>query len=155
MKSTMGSSMPPCCQPAWSSTGNKSALNRLRGCSQRPESLHQLEQTNWIKSSTGQLNSTRRSQYLHGSGNLEFLPKIVNASSSSPWPITATKQIQGAAKKQTWMSSGSAPGKPAALRQRLVFSIRLTPRQRPQVSGKEQRLYSIEMFPRLLLGRGS
>ena len=155
MKSTMGSSMPPCCQPAWSSTGNKSALNRLRGCSQRPESLHRLEQANWIKSSTGQFNSTRRSQYLHGSGNLEFLPKIVNASSSSPWPITATKQIQGAAKKQTWMSSGSASGKPAALRQRLVFSIRLTPRQRPQVSGKEQRLYSIEMFPRLLLGRGS
>lgn len=155
MKSTMGPSMPPCCQPAWSSTGNKSALNRLRGWPQRPESLHRLEQANWIKSSTGQLNSTRRSQYLHGSGNLEFLPKIVNASSSSPWPITATKQIQGAAIKQTWMSSGSAPGKPAALRQRLVFSIRLTPLQRPQVSGKEQRLYSIEMSPRLLLGRGS
>ena len=70
MKFTMGPSMPPCCQPAWSSTGNKSALNRLRGWPQRPESLHRLERANWIKSSTGQLNSTRRSQYLHGSGNI-------------------------------------------------------------------------------------
>ena len=155
MKFTMGPSMPPCCRPAWSSTGNRSALNRLRGWPRRPESPHRLKQANWIKSSTGQLNSTRRSQYLHGSGNLEFPPKIVNASSSSPWPITATKQIQGDAKKQIWMSSGSAPGKPAALRQRLAFSIRLTPLQRPQVSGKEQRLYSIELPPRLLLDYGS
>ena len=141
MKSTMGSSMPPCCQPAWSSTGNKSALNRLRGWPQRPESLHRLEQANWIKSSTGQLNSTRRSQYLHGSGNLGFLPKIVNASSSSPWRITATKQIQGAAKRQTWTSSGSEPGKCVALRQRHAFSVRSTQLQPHQGSGKGPRRY--------------